>query len=194
MGLFSEHGVEARPSHVSVRHRSPFPKEKNRNNRNINPLVEVVISEKRNRDFEYFPGILGSFLGKTYPLNHAMGKQYRRYILREKKEMTEGKGNSEGKLSGVYAIILLGDSLKNWMGRGTITLKYIRYGSLEIHALHFPIEERDVADDGQIFILLDPERKNRKKFIAWKVTLQDTDSHISFSKASFNWKTLKQNR
>jgi hypothetical protein len=207
---FIEYKLEGRSLSVSMRHRVSLghrpmlPKEEKRSpnpreNKTTNPLKEVVICEKRSRDFEYFPGIWRAFLGKPYRRNRGLRNQYQRYILSERKEITGGSGNptEENKdqmenLSGVYAVILLKNSLKNWMGHGTITLEYIHYGSLEVQRLHFPIGERDVADDKQIFIFLDPERKNRKKFIAWKVKLHDLNADISFSRESFNWEMLKQ--
>jgi hypothetical protein len=155
-----------------------------------NPIERVVIAGKHNHDFEYFSTIFQSMKGKAHILNAIGEHKYQRYILRKAGE----NGNKIQKMSGIYAIVLLGESLKKWMGHATITLEYIRYGSLKTNALKFPLEIQNIADDRQIFIFLDPSLKNRKKFIAWKLTLQDRERNLSHTKASFTWEILKGKR
>ncbi|MDR1435578.1 MAG: hypothetical protein LBI77_04210 [Puniceicoccales bacterium] len=152
-----------------------------------NSIKNVVIAGKHGHDFEYFSTIFQSMKGEAYALNEIGEHRYQRYILRK----VEENGNKIQKMSGVYAIVLLGESLKKWMGHSTVTLEYICYGSLKTNVLKFPLEVRNIADDRQIFIFLDPSLKNRKKFIAWKLTLQDRERNLSHTKASFTWEILK---
>ncbi|MDR2806946.1 MAG: hypothetical protein LBB11_02215 [Puniceicoccales bacterium] len=158
------------------------------------PIETALIVAKHNRDFEYFSTILRSMKGKGHRLNCIGDNEQQRYILRaEEKDALQNRANRE-KMSGVYAVIILNESLEHWMGKATITLEYIRYGSLRPYVLHFPIEVRPVSDKRQIFIFLDPVAKHKKKFIAWKVTFHDVEHHVSHSMASFAWETLTKKR
>jgi hypothetical protein len=152
-----------------------------------NPIETVMIVAKRRRDFEYLSGIFHALRGGPYAPNRVAGGKEQRYIIRG-----SGAGGAE-KLSGVYAVVVLGESLENWMGHATLTLEYFRCGSLKRQTLRVPIDVRDVADDRQIFIFLDPLPKNRRKFLAWKVTLDDSERNVQHTQVSLSWKIFMKN-
>jgi hypothetical protein len=152
-----------------------------------NPIETVMIVAKRRRDFEYLSGIIHAFCGGSYAPNRVAGGKEQRYIIRG-----SGEGGGE-KLSGVYAVVVLGESLRNWMGHATLTLEYLRCDSLKRQTLRVPLDARDVADDRQIFILLDPSPKNKRKFLAWKVTLDDGERATQYTRASLCWKIFVKN-
>ncbi|MDR0590366.1 MAG: hypothetical protein LBG09_00690 [Puniceicoccales bacterium] len=153
-----------------------------------NPIESVMIVTKHRRDFEYLSGVIHALRGGTYAPNRVADGKEQRYIIRG-----SGEGGEE-KLSGVYAVVVLGESLRNWMGHATLTLEYLRCGSLKRQILCIPLDARDVADDRQIFIFLDPSPKNKRKFLAWKVTIDDNKRSIQHTKASLSWEIFVKNR
>jgi hypothetical protein len=68
------------------------------------------------------------------------------------------------KMSGVYAVVVLEESLRNSMGDATLTLEYLRCGSLECQTLRVPLDARDVADDRQIYLFWILRRKRSGNF------------------------------
>jgi hypothetical protein len=153
-----------------------------------NPIKSVMIVAKRRRDFEYLSGIIHALRGGFCAPNRLADGKEQRYIIRG-----SGEGGEE-KMSGVYAVVVLEESLRNWMGHAALTLEYLRCGSLKRQTLRVPLDVRDVADDRQIYIFLDPLPKNKRKFLAWKVTLDDDGRNIQHTRTSLSWKIFMKNR
>jgi hypothetical protein len=129
------------------------------------PLVaEVVITAKKNHDFEYFSAIWHSFRGELFRPNGIGSNREQRYVLGV---------DSERDFSGTYMVILLNDSLKTLMGQEALTVEYVVCNELDPRCVTFSLPEKNVADDRQIFLRLDPSRKFRKKIVAWKVTIKN---------------------
>jgi hypothetical protein len=144
-------------------------------------IKDVVIVTKKNRDFEYFSTIWRSFSGGPYLLNQASDNREQRYVL----------GIDSGQnFSGVYAVILLDDSLKNLMGHGTLTVEYVVCNELRPRRVIFPLVEKAVADDRQILVHLDASHRLRKKIVAWKVTIREEHTQKEWMQSSFLWKKL----
>jgi hypothetical protein len=153
-----------------------------------NPLRDVMIVAKRSRDFDYLPGIICALQGQPYAPNRGAGGREQRYVIR-------GNGGGERqRMGGVYAVVVLNESLKNWMGHATLTLEYLRCGSSKRQSLCLPLDVRGVVDDRQIFIFLDPLAANRRKFLAWKATLCEGERPIRHSKASLSWEIFLKER
>ncbi|MDR2812774.1 MAG: hypothetical protein LBB05_03255 [Puniceicoccales bacterium] len=127
-------------------------------------IKNVVITTKKNRDFEYFPTILRAFRGEPYQLNRGSSHWEQRYVLGV---------DAEQDFAGVYAIILLNDSLKSFMGHGTLTVEYRVCNELDPRRVTYLLAEKNVVDNRQILVRLDFSQKLMKKIIAWKVCIQD---------------------
>jgi hypothetical protein len=140
----------------------------------------VTIVGKRNRDFEYFSTIWRSFLGKPW-LNRIADDREQRYVLGM---------DSEQNFSGVYAVITLSDSLKHFMGHGTVKVEYVLFNTLKPKCVTHFLVPKHVADDRQIFVRLDPSRQLRGKIVAWRVTIVDQDTRKEDTQSSFLWKKL----
>jgi hypothetical protein len=97
--------------------------------------------------------------------------------------------DSERDFAGTYVVILLNDSLKNLMGHGILTAEYVVCNELDPRSVTFSLPEKNVADDRQILLRLDPSRKFKKKVVAWKVTLKSREKECVQS--SLFWKKLK---
>jgi hypothetical protein len=146
-----------------------------------NPLVkEVVITSKKNRDFEYFSAIWNSFHGEPFQLNYIGNGREQRYVLGV---------DSERDFAGTYAVILFNDSLKNLMGQGTLTVEYVVCNELDPRSVTFSLPEKNIVDDRQILLRLDPSRKFKKKIVAWKVILKNGEKECIQS--NLFWKKLK---
>jgi hypothetical protein len=145
-----------------------------------NPWIkEVVITTKKNHDFEYFSAIWRSFCGEPFRFNSIGNNREQRYVL--------GTG-SERDFVGTYMIILLNDSLKNLMGQGTLTVNYVVCNELDPRCIAFSLPKKDVADDRQILLRLDPSRKFWKKIVAWKATIKNRERE--YTQTSLSWKKL----
>ncbi|MDR1590558.1 MAG: hypothetical protein LBR92_00990 [Puniceicoccales bacterium] len=141
------------------------------------PIKEVVIVSKKNRDFEYFSTFWPSC--QPYRPNRVKDDREQRYVLGV---------DSECDFAGTYAVILLNESLKNFMGKGILTLEYVICGELEPRRIIFPLLVKKVADDRQIFLRLEPSRQFKKKIVAWNVTLQNNGKmHMQ---SNLFWKKL----
>lgn len=177
-----------------------------------NILKNMLVRTKRNRDFAYLSVFLRknhvSGDGEAKKLNYAaLGKTpcEQHYLLdagakkvnEDVKIENNTKSNTERQklekredLAGTYLIVLLGTSLKELMGHATLTVSYLRYGKFKPIVQNFPLIEKQIQDDRQIFIRLDPSKKLRKKVIAWKVVLEDKRSGKTYVLESFVWKRL----
>ncbi|MDR0740287.1 MAG: hypothetical protein LBF34_01090 [Puniceicoccales bacterium] len=142
-------------------------------------IKEVVIAPKENHDFEYFSAIWRSFCGEPFRLNGIGNNREQRYVLGI---------DSERDFAGTYMVILLNDSLKNFMGQGMLTVEYVVCNELDPRCVTFSLPEKNVVDDRQILLRLDPSRKFRKKIVAWRVTIKNKGKECVQS--SLFWKKL----
>jgi hypothetical protein len=142
-------------------------------------IDEVIITTKKNRDFEYFSTLWHSFCGKSYDPNRIGDDREQCYVLGV---------DSEFNFAGTYVVILLNESLKNLMGQGTLTLEYMVCGELDPRRITFSLPEKHVADDRQILVRLDPSRQFRKKIVAWQITIKGGQKE--YVKSSLFWKKL----
>jgi hypothetical protein len=147
----------------------------------IQPIKDVVITTKKNRDFEYLSTIWRSFGGGPYQLNCIGDHREQRYVL----------GRDSGQdFAGTYIIVVLHDSLEKIAEHGKLMVWYVVLGELDPRCLTYFLPKKNVADDREIFLRLDASCQFVEKIVAWKVVIQSGEKE--YAQSSLLWNKLVQ--
>ncbi|MDR0418352.1 MAG: hypothetical protein LBH08_02885 [Puniceicoccales bacterium] len=144
-------------------------------------IKDVLITTKKNRDFEYLSTMWRLFRGESSRPNCIGNHREQRYVLGVDSEQT---------FAGTYVVVVLNVSLEKIVGHGELTVWYVVFGELDPRCVIYFLPKKNVADDREIFVRLDPSCQFAKTIVAWKVVIQANDK--KYVRSSLFWEKLVQ--
>ena len=130
-------------------------------------IESAIVREKKNRDFMFLSTIL-----RKLPPNKVSDQQFQRYIL-----------NMDGEnYSGTYIIIGIKRPLEELMGKSRLTLRYL--SNRKLSEVQFDLDRRNVSDQRQIWIRLEPHLH----VLAWDIAIDTGEYQEHYS--SLIWEKL----